>query len=60
MNYAELRRWLSKQGCTFDTHKAEAAMSPSVSVTVGRFFPPTGRIRIWAKGSSQKSRKISD
>jgi mRNA interferase HicA len=21
MNYAELRRWLAKQGCTFKTHK---------------------------------------
>ena len=24
MNYSEFRRWLAKQGCTFETHEGES------------------------------------
>lgn len=57
MNYGEFRRWLTKQGCTFETHKGG---SGHVTVRLGArksILPAHGRKKELGTGLVEKIKK---
>ena len=57
MNYAEFRRWLAKQGCTFETHEGG---SGHITVKYGgkkTQLPAHGKGKDLGKGLLEKIKK---
>ena len=58
MRYAELRRWLREQGCTFQTHKGGSGhTSPFASEAGETQLPAHGKGRDLGKGLVEKIKK---
>jgi mRNA interferase HicA len=58
MTAREFRRWLAKQGCTFETHKGGSGHLTVIRGDRRSQLPMHGSHKDWARGSSAKLKEI--